>query len=169
MHFYVRIVTLNLVMQGLNFFNYPQNINWVCWLGGCCFEIKRSLVWLMLEGLKADNCYLDLFGCWWWPPEQVWEGCYQSGDTLALCQVNREWLVSPSILSHTRWVAKRTHCLKDNCPCLRLGWWSSIFSVTLIWEECLCFLFTSHCKLSLQASFELKSLPCDTVWHVLIL
>ena len=31
-------------------------------------------------------------------------------------QVNSESLVSPSIPSHTRAVAKRANCLKDNCP-----------------------------------------------------
>ena len=54
--------------------------------------------------------------CLWWPPEQDWKGCHHPGDSMAVAQVNREWLVSPSIPSHMRTVAKRTYCRKDNCP-----------------------------------------------------
>ena len=57
-----------------------------------------------------------------WPQEQVWKGCRQSGGSLAVGQVNREWLVSPSIPSHTRSVAKRTNWPEDSrgTACLRM-------------------------------------------------
>ena len=56
--------------------------------------------------------------CWFvMAPEQVLKGCCQSGDSLAMGQANREWLVSPSILLWMRAVAKRINCHKDNSLC----------------------------------------------------
>ena len=59
-----------------------------------------------------------------WPPDQVRKGCRQSADSLAMGQVNREWLVSHSIPNHSRAVAKKDNSLEDN-TCLHLRYQSS--------------------------------------------
>ena len=72
------------------------------------------------KGIDGNGDVLDiqvqtlvLFVCLWWPPEQVWKGCLQSGDNLAVGQVKREWQVSSSISSLALNRSIKEHILDD--------------------------------------------------------
>ena len=66
------------------------------------FKLVFFLAWQVL-------CF---WVCSWWTLDQVWKGCHQTVDTLAMSQVNGDWGDSFPISTHT-WAVKNDPT-KDN-------------------------------------------------------
>ena len=108
--YFLQLLLLQMRVQGIYFL-------WSCKLRQSNWRHTLYCWTIVLKYNLSPFCNCrDVWGFLPWPPEESWKGCRQSEDSLAVGQVNRQWVVSPTISSNTRAVAKNANFLKENYP-----------------------------------------------------